>query len=44
MHDTRDAVHFAHQLDPRMLVWLERGIVMAFLAGLVAVAFAFPYL
>ncbi len=44
MHDTQDAVHFAHQLDSRIVIRLQHGLVMLFLAGLVAAAFAFPYL
>lgn len=44
MHDTRDAVHLVHHIDPRSAVRLEHGIVILFLVCLVAAAFAFPYI
>jgi len=44
MHDTRDAVRLTHHLDARSALRLERGIVVLVLAGLVAAAFAFPYI
>ena len=44
MHDTRDSVHFVDHLDARTVVRLQHGIAILFLVGLVAAAFAFPYL
>ena len=44
MHDARDSVRFAHHFDELTRARLEHRAVIAFLACLIAVALAFPYI
>lgn len=44
MHDARDSVRLAHYFDGPITARIERPAVIVFLACLVAVALAFPYI
>jgi len=44
MHDARVSVRFAHHFDELTTARIERTAVIVYLACLVAVALAFPYI